>query len=143
MRCLSWNDPIYALSILNAGITIAFIHGNNLRNRRRRVDGPEETVDEADALFEERFDFLERLNRGVAVEFLEISDMRRAYEAYKRSKGELVDVLLNYYRICLEHEISMVQWKAWPAAQPTQIRCSTSFLHVPSRKALWAMEINT
>ena len=86
MRRLSWNDPAYALSILNAGITVAFIHGNNLRHGR--VDRPEEAVD-SDALLEERFDLLERLNRGVAVEFLEMSDMRRAYEAYKRSKGEL------------------------------------------------------
>ena len=93
MRRLSWEDPAYALNVIIAGITIALIHGNKLKNAVDDHKGGNEGVTAKDTgsvssdVIEDRLEFLERLNRGTAVEFLEMSDMRRAYEAYKRSKG--------------------------------------------------------
>lgn len=81
MKRLTLEDPQYVLHVIVAAILVALVHG---KKQQRNNESAEMAKDLA-----AKFEFLERLNRGTAVEFLELSDMRHAYAAYKRSKGIL------------------------------------------------------
>ena len=101
MRRLSIEDSLYFLNVIVAGISIALIHAQKLNRKRSQTAADAATsasaaalasnaaaADAATTAYEERLEFVEKLNRGTAVEFLEMSDMTGAYQAYKRSKGE-------------------------------------------------------
>ena len=109
MRRLSMEDSVYALNVIIAAVSVALVHiqkdkakadsaaaaaaASTASSATATAASASDASSSAASAYEERLEFLERLNRGIAVEFLEMSDMRRAYQAYKRSKGIYVKSL--------------------------------------------------